>query len=331
MYTHRFQAYITTGRFTLPITILLSIICWIFSILFIPTLQSASNDYLLWNLLYETCIPAWGQYLFSFLLYALIGYILVELNNIFAIIRMRASVQTAVFFLLVSICPALYPLTAGQLSGVIMLCAIYFLFRSYQQSPASANLFYTFFCIGMGSLLFPKLTLLAPLLWIGAYSFQSLHIKSFLASLIGWGLPYWLLWAHAYFYGQMDLFYAPFLELIHLQPIEFTFSHQQTAFLTYVFILFIVSASHCIVAGYEDKIRTRSYLQFLIFFNLCLFVFMILQPNTCIQFLPILLIGVSILAGHFFTLTNSRSSNCFFIGMLLILGTLFGFNIWTLL
>lgn len=244
---------------------------------------------------------------------------------------MRASVQTAIFFLLVSVCPPLYPLTTGQLNAITTLCAIYFLFRSYQQSPASSNLFYTFFCIGTGSLLFPKLTLLAPLFWIGAYNLQSLHIKSFLASLIGWGLPYWLLLAHAYYYGQMELFYAPFAELIDFQQISFSFNNQQIAILSYIFILFIVSTGHCILAGYKDKIRTRSYLKFLIFFNLSLYTFIILQPNTWTQFLPTLLIGISILAGHLFVLTNSRISNCFFICMLTILCLLFGFNLWTLL
>ena len=33
-----------------------------------------------------------------------------------------------------------------------------------------------------------------------------------------------------------------------------------------------VSSSHCLIAGYEDKIRTRSYLHFLIFLNFCIFV-----------------------------------------------------------
>ena len=92
-----------------------------------------------------------------------------------------------------------------------------------------------------------------------------------------------------------------------------------------------VSSSHCLIAGYEDKIRTRSYLHFLIFLNFCIFVYIGLQPALYPHLFSLLLIGTSILIGHLFVLTNSRSSNLFFIIMLVGLFTLFGFNLWTLL
>jgi len=47
------------------------------------------------------------------LLFAGIGYFLIELNNTFAIIRMRASVQTSLYFLLITACPGMHLLYAG--------------------------------------------------------------------------------------------------------------------------------------------------------------------------------------------------------------------------
>ena len=114
-------------------------------------------------------------------------------------------------------------------------------------------------------------------------------------------------------------------------PLRFDFQPWELATLGYLFLLFIVSATHCLVAGYEDKIRTRSYLHFLIFLNFCLFAYVVLQPALSVHLLSLLLIGVSILAGHLFVLTNSRSSNLFFILSLIGLFALFGFNLWTLL
>ena len=96
-------------------------------------------------------------------------------------------------------------------------------------------------------------------------------------------------------------------------------------------VLFIVSAAHCLIAGYEDKIRTRSYLHFLILLNFCIFVYIGLQPVLSVHLMSFLLIGVSILAGHLFVLTNSRSANIFFICAFIGLFILLGFNIWTLL
>ena len=128
-------------------------------------------------------------------------------------------------------------------------------------------------------------------------------------------LPYWMLFGHAFFYNEMELFYRPFNQLLTigeffnlqiLQPWEL-------AILGYLLVMFIVSAVHCIAAGFEDKIRTRAYLQFLIDLTIFLFLLIALQPIYCSALLPLLIISNSILIGHFFVLTNSKSSNVFFI------------------
>ena len=138
---------------------------------------------------------------------------------------------------------------------------------------------------------------------------------------------------HAFFYNKMELFYRPFNQLLAfgevfnlqiLQPWEL-------AILGYLLVMFIVSGVHCIAAGFEDKIRTRAYLQFLIDLTLFLFLLIALQPIYCSALLPLLIISNSILIGHFFVLTNSKSSNVFFIISLVGLILLFAFNIWTLL
>lgn len=179
MKSQRFQNRVTAGRFTLPAAILISVACWILSAILLPDLEIRKGNYPLWDIFYSSCIPTWGTRLFCFILYSVIGYFLIGLNNAFAIIRMRASVQTAIYFLLISVCPTMHILYAGDLVAVTFLIALYFLFKSYQQSKSASYLFHAFVFIGMGSLLFPQLTFFVPVFWIGAYSFQSLHPKSF--------------------------------------------------------------------------------------------------------------------------------------------------------
>ena len=208
-----------------------------------------------------------------------------------------------------------------------------FLFKSYQQAQASGYLFYSFLFIGAGSILFPQLTFFSVLWLFEAHRFQSLTFRSFCGALVGWTMPYWMLFGHAFFYDQIELFYHPFKELATfgdifnlqiLQPWEL-------ATLGYLFVLFIVSAAHCVVAGFEDKIRTRAYLQFLIDVTLFLFVLIVLQPSQCSNLLPLLMISNSILIGHLFVLTNNKTSNIFFIVATVCLILLFVFNVWTLL
>ena len=328
----RLQNRITAGRFTLPAAILLSLFCWILTSILLPELQAIKSNYPLWDTIIDGYIPAWASTPLSFIFYGVVGYFLIELNNTFAIIRMRASVQTAIYFLFISVCPALHPVYAGDFASIAFLISLFFLFKGYQHSRPAGTMFYSFLFIGLGSLFFPQLTLFIPLYWIGAHSFQALTPKSFFGSLVGWALPYWFLLGHAYFYDEMGLFYQPFIELATFHPINlWDFPLWEIATLGYLFVLYLVSSIHCLVAGYEDKIRTRSYLHFLIFLSFCIFAYILLQPVLTVHLLPLLLIGVSILTGHFVVLTNSRASNVFFICALAGLVLLFGFNIWTLL
>lgn len=330
------QSQVTTGRLTLPVVILICALCWVLTYFLFPdsiasTTSKDSSSFL--QSTRDLLLPGWAERIISFLVCAIIGYFLIELNNQFSIIRMRASMQTAIYFLLVTVCPGMHLLYIGDIVALGSLISIYFLFKSYQQAQAAGYLFYSFFFIGAGSILFPQLTILSVLWLLESYRFQSLTPRSFCGALLGWMLPYWMLFGHAFFYNEMELFYRPFNQLLTfgevfnlqiLQPWEL-------AILGYLLVMFIVSAVHCIAAGFEDKIRTRAYLQFLIDLTLFLFLQIALQPIYCSALLPLLIISSSILIGHFFVLTNSKSSNVFFIISLVGLILLFAFNIWTLL
>ncbi|MBQ8673924.1 MAG: hypothetical protein IJ511_07745 [Bacteroides sp.] len=309
----RFQNRVTTGRLTLPAAIFMAVIGWVTAALVLPFHSDTTGR------------------IGAFLLYGLTGYLLVVLNNAFAFIRMRASVQTAVYFLLTASCPMLHQFQWTDLQVLCFLPALFFLFRSYQRPAPMGDLFHAFVFIGAGSLLSPKLTLLVPVFWIGAYSFQSLRIRSFLASLLGWFLPYWFLLVYACWQGQMELFCRPFRELADFPPADFAFLPWQWATLGYLLLLYVVSVAHCLATGYEDKIRTRAYLNFLSLLCLVLFAGMLLMPPLFGEILPLVLATAGILYGHLFALSNSRLSNVFFICALVGLLLLFGYNVWTLL
>lgn len=334
MRSNRLQNKVTAGRWTLPAVVILCTLCWVSTSFILPGLSAGQEgDYALWQSARSLLLPTWVERIISYLIYAVIGYFLIELNNQFGIIRMRASVQTAFYFLLVTICPGMHLLYAGDVASIAFLISIYFMFRSYQQSQAAGFLFYSFFFIGAGSILFPQLTFLSVLWILEAYRFQSLTLRSFFGALVGWTTPYWLLFGHAFFYNQMELFYHPFNELATFGPF---FDLQilqpwELATLGYLLVLFIVSAVHCVAASFEDKIRTRAYLQFLINLTFVLFLLIALQPIHFKNLLPLLMISSSILIGHLFALTHSKTSNVFFIFAMSSLILLYAFNIWTLL
>ena len=203
MRNKRLQNQVTAGRFTLPAVTLICTLCWVSTSFLFPQLASIptqGNQPFFWQSIQSFLLPGWAEQIVSFLIYAIIGYFLIELNNQFGIIRMRASMQTAIYFLFVTVCPEMHLLYAGDIAALASLISIYFLFRSYQQSHAAGYLFYSFLFIGMGSIIFPQLTVFSVLWILEAYRFQSLTLRSFCGALLGWMLPYWFLIGHAFFY-----------------------------------------------------------------------------------------------------------------------------------
>lgn len=336
MRNKRLQGQITAWRWTLPTVIFVCTLCWVLTSLLLPGLirsEELSRGNSLWPSFHTLLTSYWSERLASFLVYAVIGYSLIELNNRFTIIRMRASVQTSIYFLLVTVCPEMHLLHSGDLAAMTSLISIFFLFNSYQKSHAASDLYYSFLFIGAGSLLFPQLTFFSVLWLLEAQRFQSLNLRSFCAAILGWMTPYWLLFGHAFFYDRMELFYRPFIELATFeQAFQFQQLHSwELSMLGYLFLLFIVSTGHYFASSHQDKIRTQAYLQFLIDWAFCCFIFIALQPRHTLSLLPSLIISNSILTGHLFVLTDSKASNLFFIASMLFLFFLFGFNIWTLL
>ena len=247
MRNQRLQGRITAGRFTLPIVIFTCIACWVLTSVLLPGLEVKESSYPLWNIVN---IPAWANRIVSFLLFAGIGYFLIELNNTFAIIRMRASVQTSLYFLLITACPGMHLLYAGDVAAVTFLISLYFLFKSYQQPRPAGYLFHSFALLSAGSVAFPQLTYFIPIWLMGASGFQSLTFRSFCGAIIGWSIPYWFLLGHAFFHNEIELFYQPFIHLADFRDIDFgrDFQLWEVVTLGYLFILYIVSSIHCLRA-----------------------------------------------------------------------------------
>ncbi len=267
----------------------------------------------------------------GFALHVLASILLINLNNVFTIIRIRTSLQSFFYLLLAAALPSLYGVIPGLLAGLCFLTAIYLLFGSYRQEKSSGALFNSFAFAGIASLFVPQSLLLIPLLWIGASSFQSLNLKSLFASLLGFALPWWMLLSYAVLTETTQEFFSQlFDETVLFRPLGYGFDPWMVLPLGLLFLLFAASTLHCFLSEYEDKIRTRSYLHFLMLFGIYLFVGICLQPYLLTAFSSLLLMVVSLLAAHLFALTSSRWSNFFFVIILIGILSIFIFHVWML-
>lgn len=323
------QQTVTKGRYTLPLIVFLTFAGWIAVYFLIPDLPREGKQ--LFEDVLNTYLPDWGIRALSLLTYFAAGYFLIQFNNRYLLIRRRASMQTSFYLLFITACPVLHANYMAGLATVLLLFAIYNLFKCYQSPSPMGYVLNAFVFLGFACLLFPHLMLFIPVFLFGVSYVHSLSFRNFMAAVIGLGIPIWLLWSYAFLTKSMELFYAPFLELIVFEPLNpENLQHPSLATSLYFFIVFIITAAFCMTNANKDKISTRIYLRFIITFVFFLFVYVFLQPGRSAFLLPPILTGVSILAAHYFVLTNSKASNLFFICTVLGLMFLFGFNIWIL-
>lgn len=317
------------GKFSFPIAIMISLLIWIASYLIKPY-AGVTDSFIFWKEL-SAYIPSnlYGG-IINFLLCGLVIYLLLELNNAYSLIRLRTNIQYTLYILIMGICPFMHPLQPSTPVVICVLMAIYLLFHSYQRPHPVGCIFHSHLFLSLGSLLFPQLLFGVPIFLIGAYNFRILTFKTFFAALLGISLPYWFLFGHAFFYNRMELFYAPFQELVTFYPINYTYGNNAEFFTgAFLLLLFIIGAVHSLVTGYQDKLRTRSYLNFFILLEFTVILFCVLQPQHFLILFHLFVIGCSLFTAHLFALSHSKSTHILFIISIVTLTALGIFNLWT--
>jgi hypothetical protein len=313
-----------TSSATLPLVIIICVIAWITHTVFHPA-ETAPDSFVLLSQWDAASLSPWFNHLCSILTYVFTGYLLIELNNRSDILRVRASVLAAFYYLFIAFCPEMYLFSYSTLSVLAFLLSFFFLFSSYQMFDSSVPLFHSFAILSIGSLFFPQLIYFVPIWWIGSSMMQSLNLRSFFASIIGFALPYLLLLAYALYINKIDVFFAPFqsiaifggMNIFEETPLPNLYS------VAYFLILFVISFVHCLAIDYDNKIRTRITLHFIILVNICLFIFILLQPMYEVPLLILSLPGVSIMTAHFFIRTNSKFSSILLIVAIVAMIALF--------
>ena len=304
MNLNRFQIQVETGRLTIPVVILICLLLWGI------TLQE-----------WKDCI-----YL---AITAIIGYMMIEINTAFTLIRTRTTMPVCIFWMIATSLFFLHPLEWENLVPLAFLLSVYQLFRSYESSSPAIPIYHAFFFISLGSLIFPPFIYFSPILWGSMIPFRSLSGKSLLASLLGIITPYWFLFGYCFYFDQIPLFLAPLQEMILFYPIDYGYlTISEIASWGTITLLLIISGFHYWQMSYMDKTRTRIYHSFLVIVGLYVTLWSILQPNYMRELMVIELICASFLSGHLFTLTRNRFSGIFFIVTFIAIILLTIFNLW---
>ncbi|EGJ70543.1 hypothetical protein Bcop_0324 [Bacteroides coprosuis DSM 18011] len=327
------QYQYTTGRFTLPVVYFICTLCWIIAGFFTPAkLFSATSGNPIWEMIPFDWIPNWVLLLGAYVTLSIVGYILIQQNNQFTIITQRATVQSSLYLVFITAIPQVHIIQPGVIAGLCFSISTFFLFYSYKEWDSMIQQFFAAIFMSFLFLLIPKMILLFPLLILTKIVFNNLNIRTFFATLLGFILPLWFLLAHAIWHDQMDLFTAPFLDLMQWGQWNDYSNLQGKDIATFGYILFItiLSLAYILFSKTRMRVRTRQILNHFLRITLGIVVLIVFTPKQLNSYIPIWLICISFIYGHALVSIHSKLTNLIFLGTILLLAVLFVYNTWML-
>ena len=147
------QNKVAESRLALPTTIAYAVVVWL--------LAGLVQDAL------------WLQ----FACFALAALLMVELNNINALIRIYSRMVSCSFLAMSCMLCSLFPSTSGAITAPLVVGSMISLFTGYQDKLSSKSSYYAFLLIGLASLAFVHILFFVPLIWL---------LMAFLLQCLSW-------------------------------------------------------------------------------------------------------------------------------------------------
>ena len=267
----------------------------------------------------------------QFVLLAVSSFLMMELNNVNALIRIYSRMVSCSFLVLAVMSQYL---VVDVSCGIVQACFIafyLFLFSAYQDNRAMGRVFYAFLMLGIASTMFVQILFFVPLVWVLlCTNLMVRSFRAFVSSLFGLLVPYWFMVAYYLYIDDVDSLLDHLLQIAQFGPVlgwmDMPVSHILTA--AYVAILAVVGMIHFRLNNYKDKIRTRMLFEIFSVLALAAIVFMILQPQHIDYLLALLIVSTSPMIGHYIALTNTFITNISFYVMLVVALIITCVNLW---
>jgi hypothetical protein len=301
------QNKVAESRLALPTTIAYAVVVWL--------LAGLVQDVL------------WLQ----FACFALAALLMVELNNINALIRIYSRMVSCSFIVMSCMLCFLFPSTSGAITAPLVVGSMISLFTGYQDKLSSKSSYYAFLLIGLASLAFVHILFFVPLIWLlMAFLLQCFSWRTWVASILGLLTPYWF--GSCWWAWQQDFTFVfnHFMALGDFaRPLDLSLlTVPQIVSLAVVMLFAVIGIVHYIRKYHDDKIRIRLIYGIFIWTDLAAALFLMLQPQHYDHLIRMMVINTAPLIGHFLALTRTRWTNMAFYAIVAIVLITTGFNLW---
>jgi hypothetical protein len=264
--------------------------------------------------------------------FAVTTYLMVELNNQSALIRIYSRMVSCSFLLLSCAACFLMPSVRGGFLQLFVVAAYLVLFQTYQDKTAVGKTYYAFLCLGLASMADIHILYYLPFFWLlMGTNLLSLSWRTWIASLLGLLTPYWF--ACSWLVYQAD--FTPLVtHFAQLTDFVFPVNHARLSagFMTVLALLFVatlIGIVHFLRKSFNDKIRIRMLFGFFIWMDLVSIVFLVVQPQQQDLLLRMIIINTSPLIAHFIALTSTRATNMAFYILSGATLLITAYNVWS--
>lgn len=259
------------------------------------------------------------DYAVGLVLVLFISLVLLEMGNRNQLYRVQTRMLPSVWLFAAACIPVLHPFHYALLGTSFLVISYYLLFRTYQVAEPVFIVFYTFLMLSLGSLFVPHMLLLVPFyVWYLIVFMRAFSVRVLFAALMGILLPFWFWLGWILLQEDTTALLAWYTRLVNINTGGVgAFLHPAPPMFAFylIAILTVWMSSYYVRNSFDDKIQTRMYFYIFIFQSLLLLAYGILVDAATA--LPMLLLSVSPLAAHYFTLRETWLSLIFFVLTLL--------------
>lgn len=320
-YNNSLQGRFVSGKHTPVILLLLSLGAWgvgVFAVPVVPVQKWAGFDFCQVGSLLANVVSLACCVLSAFML-----------NSLYLSER-RIHWLTALYTWIVSLSLFAHGNMVWAVSALLFMVLLTMLFMCQPASRIEGSLFAAFSVLGLASLLLPQFLLLLPLGVVYMLSVNIMSLKWFMAALLGFAAPFWLVYGTVYVYPAAEIILHPFNEAIgglltlsvaEPRPIRLLLTLMELGIILPAIVLFVGSS----VPG---KPLLRRRLSFVMLTSVWLLILSWLYAGDFEFFYMWRTPLIAIMASYLFTLKVTKVANIYFVFINILWLAVAAFSIW---
>jgi hypothetical protein len=273
----------------------------------------------IWNVACSMLPDKAVAYIIGILLLCGGAFLIHRANYMLIIIREKTFLPFLFYIILIGCNVAFLPLTPVSVGVFCLIIALYQVLSTYNNPKGILQIYNATLLIGAGSLLWVQILWFVPVFWWAMYSFKSWSLRTFLASLIGLGTLYWFLLGWCVLTDDYQYFTFGFSSLGRIGlPVWADIRTIDLLYLACLSVIAILSMLNIFINEYEENIRTRHFLFFIILLCVVSFGLSIVYEMQSGNFLQICCMPLSILMAHFFSTSRMKRIHWVYFGFLIL-------------